>query len=110
MDTFQQRLEQEQSQLHQQLTARLIELGASSQVLAALAQQGFDGIADFLPELPDRQLYALCQRLGKVEAALCQIEQGVYGICCDCEAEIDMERLVADPAEQRCRHCDNKAV
>ncbi|AXV65599.1 MULTISPECIES: TraR/DksA family transcriptional regulator [Pseudoalteromonas] len=47
----------------------------------------------------------LISRLEKLEAALCQIDIGQYGYCCDCEEKIDNERLIADPASQRCRHC-----
>lgn len=47
----------------------------------------------------------LISRLEKLEAALCQIDIGQYGYCCDCEEKIDDERLLADPASQRCRRC-----
>ncbi len=47
----------------------------------------------------------LIARIEKLEAALCQIDIGQYGYCCDCEEKIDDERLLADPASQRCRRC-----
>lgn len=49
-------------------------------------------------------------RLNKVEAALCQFEQGVYGICADCEEAISLSKLEKDPTEQRCRTCDDKTA
>lgn len=52
---------------------------------------------------PEYQI--LISRLEKLEAALCQINIGQYGYCCDCEEKIDDERLLADPASQRCRSC-----
>jgi RNA polymerase-binding transcription factor DksA len=52
---------------------------------------------------PEYQI--LISRLEKLEAALCQIDIGQYGYCCDCEEKIDDERLLADPATQRCRRC-----
>ncbi|WP_115718044.1 TraR/DksA family transcriptional regulator [Gallaecimonas mangrovi] len=103
-------LSQEQLQLLVQIRARLIELGAPGTLLELLNNQGTDGISSFLPSYPDRQLYGLCDRLSKVEAALCQLELGLYGICSDCESEIEMERLVKDPAEQRCAKCAAKSV
>ncbi len=47
----------------------------------------------------------LIARLEKLEAALCQIDIGQYGYCCDCEEKIDNKRLLSDPASQRCRRC-----
>jgi len=49
-------------------------------------------------------------RLNKVEAALCQFEQGVYGICADCEESISLCKLEKDPTEQRCKPCANKSA
>lgn len=110
MTDFGQSLAQEQQQLLQQIRARLIELGAPGALLEALASQGVDGLGEQLPSYPDRQLYGLCNRLNKVEAALCQLDLGLFGICADCEAEIEMERLIKDAAEQRCARCASKAV
>ncbi|MBU2970308.1 TraR/DksA C4-type zinc finger protein [Pseudoalteromonas sp. C2R02] len=49
-------------------------------------------------------------RLNKVEAALCQFEQGVYGICADCEDAISLLKLEQDPTEQRCLPCADKSA
>jgi DnaK suppressor protein len=49
------------------------------------------------------------RRLEKVQAAISQIKLGIYGICADCEATIEADRLAQDPACQRCKHCDEKA-
>jgi len=49
-------------------------------------------------------------RLDKVEAALCQFEQGVYGICADCEESISLCKLENDPTEQRCKPCAIKSA
>jgi len=61
-------------------------------------------------ELAEKQLGSeyseLILRLEKLEAAICQIEIGQYGYCCDCEEKIDAQRLLADPANQRCRNCE----
>ncbi len=59
-----------------------------------------------LTEVSTADLLAEIQkRLEKLEAALCQIDIGQYGYCCDCEEKIDDARLLADPASQRCRRC-----
>lgn len=48
-------------------------------------------------------------RLEKVQAAISQIKLGIYGVCADCEAQIEAERLACDPATQRCKVCAAKA-
>lgn len=50
-------------------------------------------------------LQAMSHRLDSVQAALSQMDIGLYGVCCDCERKIEPERLVNDPAEQRCQRC-----
>ncbi|BAX52404.1 TPA: conjugal transfer protein TraR [Photobacterium damselae] len=50
-------------------------------------------------------LYKLATRLEVVDAAVCSIRFGLYGLCADCEEEIDLADLEADPAQPRCRHC-----
>ncbi|MDO6619441.1 MULTISPECIES: TraR/DksA family transcriptional regulator [unclassified Shewanella] len=47
-------------------------------------------------------------QLTRLDAALCQLELGLYGLCSDCESDIEAERLAADPTEQRCAHCAEK--
>lgn len=53
---------------------------------------------------------ALCDhpifsKLTKLDAAFCQLDIGLYGLCSDCESEIEAARLVKDPTEQRCAQC-----
>ncbi|WP_394201093.1 TraR/DksA family transcriptional regulator [Shewanella waksmanii] len=44
-------------------------------------------------------------QLTKLDAAYCQLDIGMYGLCADCESEIEAERLAKDPLEQRCAAC-----
>lgn len=46
-------------------------------------------------------------RLVQLEAALAQFEIGQYGYCANCEEPIELERLDADPAAQRCKRCSH---
>ncbi|ESP90321.1 MULTISPECIES: TraR/DksA family transcriptional regulator [Pseudoalteromonas] len=50
------------------------------------------------------------QRLVQIEAALCQIDIGQFGFCCDCEQEIEEALLEQDPATQRCSQCSPAKV
>ncbi|WP_039849479.1 MULTISPECIES: RNA polymerase-binding protein DksA [Grimontia] len=44
-------------------------------------------------------------RLEKIDAALCAIHTGLFGLCADCEEEVEVEDILSDPAESRCRAC-----
>lgn len=41
----------------------------------------------------------------KLEAALARMESGTYGRCCQCQIEMEAERLDADPAAVFCTGC-----
>lgn len=43
--------------------------------------------------------------LTAIEAALARIEAGEYGLCVDCEEEIEEKRLEANPAVSLCLAC-----
>lgn len=47
-------------------------------------------------------------QLVKIEGALQRIESGDYGYCFVCEEEIDIRRLMVDPASTRCMECVEK--
>jgi len=49
--------------------------------------------------------HPLFSKLTKLDAAICQLDIGLYGLCSDCESEIEPERLTKDPIEQRCANC-----
>ena len=44
-----------------------------------------------------------------IQTALRRIEQGTYGRCEDCDAEIGRERLLAQPSAGRCIRCQERA-
>lgn len=46
--------------------------------------------------------------LRAIEEAIHRIDQGVYGICMDCENEIPSARLEAVPWTRVCVHCKEK--
>ncbi|MEK9953540.1 MAG: TraR/DksA family transcriptional regulator, partial [Curvibacter sp.] len=47
--------------------------------------------------------------LDAIDAALKRIEDGVYGLCIDCGADIPAARLHAAPETLRCVSCQQKA-
>jgi DnaK suppressor protein len=45
--------------------------------------------------------------LGAIERTLARIEEGSYGICAECGADIPIERLRAQPLASRCTKCQS---
>lgn len=44
-------------------------------------------------------------QLTQLDAAICQLDIGLYGLCADCETDIEPQRLTLNPLEQRCQQC-----
>ncbi|MFM2483930.1 TraR/DksA family transcriptional regulator [Celerinatantimonas yamalensis] len=63
---------------------------------------------DYACTLVDPRIEVVLNELCRIDAALCQGELGLYGICSDCEDSIEEERLEADPCTQRCEKCETK--
>ncbi|WP_105168642.1 conjugal transfer protein TraR [Pseudoalteromonas sp. T1lg23B] len=106
--------EQLQSELTSVRHALLDELKQSSQKFASelaelLEQSSPSEWLDIAATQLNPQQYPNFQRLVKLEAALCQIDIGQFGYCCDCETQLNMHDLMADPTIQRCHSCCQKA-
>lgn len=57
---------------------------------------------------PYPQLLPAIKQLKQVDAALCQWQLGLYGLCSDCETALTPEQLWQDPCRQRCEPCEEK--
>ena len=42
-----------------------------------------------------------------VQEAIKRIDEGVFGECVDCENQIDLDRLLANPVASRCFNCES---
>lgn len=47
-------------------------------------------------------------RLKRLDAALCQMDLGLYGLCSDCEEPLAIDQLEQDPTLQRCPRCETR--
>ena len=75
---------------------------------AELASHAADEWADHPKLQPWPTLQQPLARLKQVDAALCQWQLGLYGLCSDCEEQLSEEQLYADPCMQRCGVCEQK--
>ena len=93
------------------LTARLAELADRSEEIeedlrgaldADFSEQAVDLADDEALEGVDDVLRA---EAAQIRAALARIDNGTYGTCATCGAEIGAERLEAQPVATRCIKC-----
>ncbi|PSJ48334.1 transcriptional regulator, TraR/DksA family protein [Zobellella taiwanensis] len=100
------RLQQEAENRRQAFWHTLLALDAA--MAAELYRLPPDEWADYAPLAGWPQLQPLLKQLRQVDAALCQWQLGLYGLCSDCEAELTRAQLLADPCRQRCDPCEQK--
>jgi len=65
-------------------------------------------LEEVIKELRGSLLAQVSRDVGAVrglESALTRLAQGTYGVCIDCNGEIDFERLLAHPVALRCFDC-----
>jgi DnaK suppressor protein len=76
--------------------------GSADQHMADTATETVDREIDYTLEATDGRL------LADIDAALARIENGTYGICVNCGAQIAPERLEAVPWATLCIECKRK--
>lgn len=60
------------------------------------------------PQVNKSVLEASATRLVRLQNALLHIEKPMFGICIECEEEIDIERMKIKPESIRCVKCAHK--
>ena len=94
-------LHQENSGSLEEETGELVS-GSADQHMADTATETVDREIDYTLEETDGRL------LAAIDAALARIENGTYGICVNCGAQIAPERLEAMPWATLCIDCKRK--
>ena len=61
--------------------------------------------ADLLSDLDQAEISRDVRELEALEAALARIDQGTFGRCIECDAEIAFKRLAVQPVATRCAEC-----
>ena len=79
-------------------------MGAAVHEVASHADQSVEQQGE---ELSDAQLQRDLDELRSVQAALQRLDGTGYGECIDCGADIPSQRLLAQPAAERCTSCQS---
>lgn len=64
-----------------------------------------ESVADLLVDLELADIDRHIQEIRDIDAALIRLADGSYGVCLDCNGEIDIERLKVFPTAKRCIQC-----
>lgn len=81
-----------------------------SNLLLKLETQPLSHWPELLNQWLTPELEVKTRRLEAIQAALSQMDMGLYGLCCDCDSRIERSLLIQDPARQRCAHCDKRHI
>ena len=95
------------------LAARAVELERLMQADPGRAEPGPGDVTDRKDlaerfagaEVDDAEAARMAEELRRIAAARERLRAGTYGVCVDCEAEIDLRRLMLEPATSRCVEC-----
>ncbi|HEY5569603.1 MAG TPA: TraR/DksA C4-type zinc finger protein [Gammaproteobacteria bacterium] len=74
----------------------------------SVADSGDQSVADLLVDVDLAEITRDVEEIRDIEAALSRMAHGVYGVCVDCAAQIDRERLHYAPSAARCVPCQQR--
>ncbi len=74
----------------------------------APADAGDQSVGDMLADLNLGMIDRDIQEIRDIEAARARRKDGSFGICIDCRADVDFERLLAYPTAKRCLACQQQ--
>jgi RNA polymerase-binding transcription factor DksA len=69
---------------------------------------GDESVARMIGELDRAEVAREMDELRQLDQAQHRFDEGVYGVCSDCSAEIDYRRLRVHPAATRCIPCQQR--
>ena len=67
-----------------------------------------ESVADLLIDLDLAVIDMHVEEIRDIDAALMRMATGSYGVCRDCESEIELARLNAWPTARRCEPCQSR--
>jgi DnaK suppressor protein len=95
-------LEERRREIHEKLRSLRETLPAEADNVKDTEEQSVD---DFVQEVDFTLMQMKSQTLAKIDEAMKRLEQGSYGLCAECKAEIAEARLQALPFAALCRDC-----
>lgn len=73
-----------------------------------LEQLSADDFLELAGKIDNVSITHKISAIKSIDAALNNMQIGMYGLCADCEEAIEIQRLNIDPATQRCLTCQSR--
>jgi RNA polymerase-binding transcription factor DksA len=107
---LQQHLLSEFAVLKEKVKARLATSSKSylNDLVEQVDDMNADTLIDSLVHSESHSLNLYKKQIKSIDAALQGMELGLYGLCSDCETELDIDALFECPTKQRCDSCETK--
>lgn len=104
------RLQQRHMELRSEIREELLEADESryADLAGRVHDSGEESVADLLSDLDIARIDRQVVELRRIEAALRRLDMGVYGVCSDCDEDIEYERLRNQPIAERCLACQKQ--
>jgi len=109
LDSIKKRLADRHKELREEIRGELLRSDEEHYMDLAgdVHDSGEESVADMLADLNIAKLDRQVNEIRRIEAAQMRIATGNYGICIDCEDEIDIARLQNMPYAERCVRCQS---
>ena len=104
------RLQQHHMELRSEIREELLEADESryTDLAGRVHDSGEESVADLLSDLDIARIDRQVLEIRRIEAALRRLDMGVYGVCSDCDGDIEYERLRSQPVAERCLACQEQ--
>ena len=99
-------LEDRRREIHEKLRSLREQIPVDSPDVKDAEEQSVD---DFVQEVDLALMQMKSETLKKIDEAISRLEEGTYGRCEECDAEIPAPRLRALPFASLCRDCQESA-
>jgi DnaK suppressor protein len=99
-------LEDRRREIHEKLRSLREQIPVDSPDVKDAEEQSVD---DFVQEVDLALMQMKSETLKKIDQAITRLEEGTYGRCQECDAEIPPPRLRALPFAALCRDCQEEA-
>lgn len=110
IDAFRTKLSVRQEELRCAIDEELIHENREdyTDIIGEVRDTGDEAFADMIADLNIASLNKLLEEFQDIDATISRIRQGTFGICTDCDDNIDVARLLAYPTAKRCIRCQQR--
>ena len=107
VENAEQRLLERAAELRADIRRELLKHNAEhyADLAGEITDRSEESVADLLVDVNLAEISRDVDELRDVEAALERVGDGSYGVCAECGANIEHDRLTAVPAASRCYGC-----